>query len=622
MKSSLRALLSCLLVLVAGMGFAQNQEQSQDELLQRYDLALSNLRRSIQVLPEDAASSRESIDIASRTLAGLSSGTSSPGLVTAMEGTFNHARTAIINQSQTDLAVQVSVLAGGLRRFVYEAAVREGQAGNLELAKSRLVHLATDMGLPEATQEALAASTAGLERFRVIFEHGVAQSIQERVAFAIEQSAEEFDVNRTYRVLAQAYSFLVPVQDSSRVPEALNSALLDSINALVVHEGNGLAEKLSDLNAQVDTMLTSTTALLEGGATNLIGSSVVTGTAPSESTPASEQLQVPSLPASTNDKPVGSAGAAAEAVGAPVPTTAPATAATAVPVLEQPPEPSALEQDLMTYRLSNAVMTRLLRTYEQGNLSSVQEAVDGLFVSSAKAITAMNNGQTSRAQSLISQTRTNYTRFVAPIVEHRNPEFDMQTIGLFQALEASPALRLADTLALTRQVEAIASIVQGEPVGITPTMSVYWAGFARPVLFVLLMLLAVVPLYLMNLAFGGGNRNWQWVGWALVLLLLPVVFEGLGFLGSVIANVSGTPAINVLAGYSLFHNPITQIVWLALTAAAIMFASVGLYGICVQFGLLGKKGQNPRVTSTSETRTRVTAIETGADTVVDWDEEF
>jgi membrane-anchored glycerophosphoryl diester phosphodiesterase (GDPDase) len=130
-----------------------------------------------------------------------------------------------------------------------------------------------------------------------------------------------------------------------------------------------------------------------------------------------------------------------------------------------------------------------------------------------------------------------------------------------------------------------------------------------------------VPLALLNLAFGGSNRNWQLVGVALFFLFLPVIYEGLSYLGTFLADVTGVDVLDSLARFSIFQNTISQVVWTLLMALAILFAIIGLRGICVQFGLIGKRKQDDVVPAEAPVTT-IPANATGSETVVDWDEEF
>ena len=137
---------------------------------------------------------------------------------------------------------------------------------------------------------------------------------------------------------------------------------------------------------------------------------------------------------------------------------------------------------------------------------------------------------------------------------------------------------------------------------------------------IVLGLFAFVPLYLLFLAFGGGNRNWQLIGYALFLLLLPVIYEGLSFILSAINAFVNVPALEILSRFSFFQNPIMQVIWAVLTAIAIALATMGLYGICIQFGLIGKK--DDVAGTVVETAPSKTSIESAKTTNFEWDEEF
>jgi hypothetical protein len=130
-----------------------------------------------------------------------------------------------------------------------------------------------------------------------------------------------------------------------------------------------------------------------------------------------------------------------------------------------------------------------------------------------------------------------------------------------------------------------------------------------------------VPLYLLFLAFGGGNRNWQLIGYALFLLLVPVIYEGISYILSSIATPLNMPALDVLSRFSMFQNTFTQLLWVLLTALAIGLATAGLYGICVQFGLLGKRVEDP-ATTMLEAPASDPEMVAAKTTSFEWDEEF
>jgi hypothetical protein len=148
-----------------------------------------------------------------------------------------------------------------------------------------------------------------------------------------------------------------------------------------------------------------------------------------------------------------------------------------------------------------------------------------------------------------------------------------------------------------------------------------WAGTLRDVVTLVLGLLALIPLFLLNVAFGGGNRHWQAIGVALFLLWLPALFEGVIGLGGLLWTYAAIDVLVPLAAYSVFGNTVAQTVWAALTLLAVLFAISGLAGISRQFGLLGgrrKARATNRAGAAAVATTRHT--ETTARTV-DWDDE-
>ena len=138
---------------------------------------------------------------------------------------------------------------------------------------------------------------------------------------------------------------------------------------------------------------------------------------------------------------------------------------------------------------------------------------------------------------------------------------------------------------------------------------------------VVLAVLAFVPLRYLNLAFGGGNANWRLVAWALFLLLVPLVYEGLAALGSILADLLEMPGLDVLASWSMFTSTTGQVVWALLLFIALLLATIGLRGICRQFGLLGG-ASTVGVGAASANPTLVDMTRSTKPSAVDWDDEF
>ncbi len=141
-------------------------------------------------------------------------------------------------------------------------------------------------------------------------------------------------------------------------------------------------------------------------------------------------------------------------------------------------------------------------------------------------------------------------------------------------------------------------------------------------MFVVLGIFAFVPLRYLNMAFGGGNANWRLVSIALFLLLVPIMYEAIAAILSLAADMLDMPSLDVLANWSMFTSTTGQVAWAVLLFLALLFATIGLRGVCVQFGLLGSgRGRTGVGTSTSNP-TIVDMTRSSKPSAVDWDDEF
>jgi hypothetical protein len=583
---------SLIIVLLLGGVLAQ-----EDVVLQSYGLASENLNTVLTSLTADPVTSRDALASALQTVRPLSRDTVSVSLVPSIEATFARARTAIDNQSDTDLIVQVTVLRGGLQRMVYESALRAVNSGELAVARERLLRIAADMGMPSERLAAL--SEAQVDTLFPIFEQGVAQVAAGHLALA--RQAE--DIPATYRSLAASYSALIPVQDSPRVPPALLSTLIASFQDLVQGETAQLAARLETIDALLDAFaenaLSGTPALV-----------VAPETAPTEATGDAEAVSVAEAP--TLEAPPASNGVSEI-------TTVPAPSALD---LEREARREALTQRFAELGLNASLSAALSDTYLDSNYLSTDDVITDLQAAGSAMVVATTTADIVKFETALSRYRSVYGTYLSPLMNRQAPDVAQQTSRTLLALEASPDVRLQDVTALLGQTSTMADVLVNRPASslnrILLETTLIWGGWLRSVVMVLLALFAFIPLRLLNLAFGGGNRNWRLIGVALFLLLLPVIYEGVSSLGAVLADLTGVQALAVLAPFSIFQNNVSQVVWSLLIAVAIGLATSGLYGICVQFGLVGKQTVPLEATAVRNPTMPVENV----DDVVEWDEEF
>lgn len=634
-------------LLAAGGAFAQS-----DSLLQRYDLAMENLEIAVDSVPSDGAQARDELERALNALLTLSASASSPNLVGAMEKTFERTRVAIENQSRTDMAVQTAVLRGGFARLVMDSAYLAAAEGDLDLARARLTHLAGSLSFSAEAQQELAGATTS-DQLRLAFEAGSAEAIA--TDLQVTERLLESDRPAAYQNLARAYGESLLIQDSPRSPRGLNDQLVAAATALVDDDTAAVREAVTAAELQLSRLASN-------------ARSGVVAEAPG--TPATTEVTPSELPDLPSEQPATGDGAGSEA-GA----TEAETAGTAEPVaqadpatVEQASEPSAdaagaeageageaaplplldsaefeaavqqrigeleaerqqeeldrLSEELtlagFSARQANAGAERLLF---EGH-TSLNSALDALDASAGRAVAAQRTGDDNASRAALATLTTDYQRLAAPLLLATDPSVADATAKLLDSTLDRPNRTLGDVTLVAAQMGAVRGALAGRSSGlghdVELTVDSYWSNWTRVSVMIILGLLAIVPLALLNLAFGGGNRNWRYIGSALFLLLVPVFYEALTSLAALVVTFVDWPWLATLSTWSMFNSVTGYVVWALLVLIALLLATVGFYGICVQFGLLG----GSRRSAVPTTGTAVETKRPSGHTTVDWDEEF
>jgi hypothetical protein len=619
------------LVLLVSFSFAQEE----DALLQNYSLGVENLSQAFELMSSDSLQSTDALERASQALRYLAGSSNSTALVSQLENTFTRAKTTIQNQSQADLGVQVAVLKGGFQRLVYEAAIASANAGDVATTQRRLTRIASNSGLSEEIQNALSTET-DLSKLFATFEQGSAGVVKAHLSNVLGLLATDKGV--AYRTLAMAYGTYLPIADSPRADASSGSLFTESFTALVGDNTDTLTQAVNQLTAQMDTMSNAASQVVSGAATAAIPTIEVAATeiAATEVTPTTE-LAAEVAPASETSTEVATTDVAAtevtpEAVQSEVVNPVDVTETGVDPALVDPalapvvtlvnPFTEPLTGELARLGLSPNQQTNVAKQLLADGYTSVGSVVNTVVADTSFAMNAVQEGNQALAKSTLQKVQGTYSTYLSSLV---TPEVDQSTQGLLQTLTASPSLRQEDVATLNQQWAAVSNALGGNaPVsglqGLANTVTGFWSGWTRTIVMIVLGLFAFMPLYLLFLAFGGGNRNWQLIGYALFLLLVPVIYEGLSFLLGAINSVVNVPALDILSRFSFFQNPVMQVLWAVLTAIAIALATMGLYGICVQFGLIGKKEDVGG--TVVESAPNKTSIESAKNTNFEWDEEF
>lgn len=611
-------------LLALTFAWAQQEAAPEDDVLQRYLLATERLEEAAEALPGDAAAAQQALDRAFSTLLTLARG-SSGTLAESLDRVFERARTAVENRSTTDLAVQTTVLRGGFQRLLYESALTAAVEGQPELARSRLLRLARDVGLGAARLEQLEQlDQAG--PLRTVFEAGVADQVAARLS-SLQEAGAPTDTDGAYRELSRAYADYLLVQDSGRLDPGTEQRFVQAAQALVDGDGetylSALGALAGDLTALRDAADAGTPPVQPEGEGEGAVVELPNEPAPAETEPEATPEEGEPAPAETEPAEDAAAEADGEAEAAePLPDDLDLEAlreriASELEAEREAQALAALSEEMAALGVPEAQRDTLAERLHDEGVSSITGLEQELAAMASRLEARALRGDTIGARALLDELRRRYVTVAGPVIGAAQPEADADLRALLIQLDETPALRTSDAALLSSELAALAERLRGGTAATAHQLARgaggLWTGWIRPTVMIVIALLALLPLRLLGLAFGGGNPNWRRVGFALFLLLLPVFVEGVISAAALLAAPLGVP---VLAGWtvaSVFASDLTQMAWAATMLLAVLFAAGGFYGICVQFGVLGRR--RTREPARSQVKTR-------DDTLVDWDDDF
>ncbi len=624
----------------SGAAFAQ-----EDSLLQRYDLALENLQVATASVPGDGLQARDELERALNALLTLSRDATSSNLVQAMERTFERTRVAVENQSRTDMAVQTAVLAGGFSRLVLDSAFSSAGGGDLALARGRLEHLAKSLefGADAVSEIGNAGSSAAL---RLAFEAGAADA----VAAELKVAAQLVDDDRdgAYVSLAKAYGDSLLVQDSPRIDATLNRDLVGAAQALVTGDraeldaaidraavaltrlaaaarnaatdagaaGQPAAQATGEATAQEPAALLAPEVLPEVGG----GAQPEATAEPAATEPAATEPAATAETTETATQPV--EGQADEALAGPAFEQAVAARLAEIAAEEHRTHVDAVSLDLVRAGVPRALAGREAERVVDAGFADLGAVFTDLDAGAGRLLAGVRRGEQAEAHAALAGIASTYGAVLAPSLQQIAPDVAQGTDDLLTSLAATARLSTTDAALVGTRTGILRDAFAGKAVGVADavetTVATFWSGLPRAIVYIVLALLAIVPLVLLKMAFGGSNRNWRLVGWALFLLLVPTFYQGIVALADLLSRYVDMTWLPDLGRWSMFGGLTGQAVWAVLVLLALALAIVGLRGICVQFGLLG--GQKKSVAPAPAAA--VTKKSSTGNTTIDWDEEF
>lgn len=538
---------------------------AQQATLEGYAKLVSALDSAVKVQAGNPGVSLDRLEEASNLYRKFASEVGSPVLAQGVSTVLSRARQAV-TRSSADLAAQVGLVRGLLRRALQDELL-DATEERSALAPRLATTLATDLGLDATGRNRLRAFVAAgdAEGTRKIVQRFAAQ----KMAASLD-AANSSDKNRAYLGMAGASSWFMSVQGS---PEAANL----STGAFNTALGELTRNNRAAFNSQKADLRSSSTALA--------------GSLNSSATPNPSTATVPQTPVVVPETPE-------------TPTTG--TPTTGMPTTGTPPTP----QTPVTP-------------------ASPLSSADKVYPPLVRALTAASSADVIGARSLLLEAQQAFESGLGKSLVGQDPAANNRILERFRTLQdgmSSVGMRLMDIQNLMSDISSADDAMLDKTTlasSLSSGVGGVWQGWTRSLVFIVIAGLAFLPLRYLNLAFGGRNRYWRYIGIAMVLLFVPVLFEGLAHLGSVLAEVSGVRFFDALSNLSVLQNSTMQLLWALTLLAAVGFAIAGFRGICIQFGLIRVRGQNFTTTQldTNATTTGGTSAGSGKNTF-EWDEEF
>ncbi|GAA6744019.1 hypothetical protein [Thermus antranikianii] len=499
------------------------------------------------------------------------------------------ARQAVLRQSRVDLEARLLLVRHLLGKALYDGFF-QAPPGQKALYLTRLVR-ATGLSQPVAQ----GAESLAPEEARRRLETAYLQLMSEDLRQALSAGSRP----QAYLALARAYARFLVIQDS---PQSTLKAQ-DFIQAIGQVSGG------EDFRSSVRGLQERALAWRRH---------LQTRAAPSPSaTP-------PPSPAPAQSSPGPSAGKPSSTPPAASPPSPPAPSSSQVSPAESP-LPQEIREEVSLLRLDPQAATRIGETLQRLAIPSLinwLDLLDEVRSSLAQAQLYAEAGQYNRARAQLSYAYSRFRLKVYPVVGAYAPELAERADRLFLAMQNAVGLRTVDFTVLLGEIQEIEERLLGSSLGpwhaLQVQLQLFLLGIPRAILFLLASALAFFPLYLGWITFSGRNVYWTLLGLAFLFLALPILAEGLSYMGSILAEYGGLPILGLLANLSIAQGLVPYLAWGISAFLVVAFAGAGLRGIAAQFGLLRERGRE--VTATQDQRPSATTLT--SETIVEWDEEF
>jgi hypothetical protein len=525
------------------------------------------------------------------------------------------AQTALARKSRADLEARLQMVKSLLGKALYDSYFDALGNAQADAARALLPRLIAASALPKTLTTQIEALGSDINKVRQALERTYAQGIIN----ALSRARSQTSATQAFLEATRAYTLYLVVQESPRATGLSARAFVNALNKLSNNDLAGFRKDIDALRQQAEGFLGRVNSSSPGAARSPALARAVTAP-PAKGGASSQVTQAQATPASN---PTPKAAQAPQRVAA---QTAPVKA-----IAHEERYKGKL--DAPTQARVDAVLARL-------GFADLGEWVRGMNLELrarlSEATAHVQSGNFEEVREYLELSHGAYNARYYPVVQILDPALAERFDRLLGRMQEAVGLRATDLAVALAEVQEIEERLGGGSLGLGHTLQVQLEllllGIPRAFLFILAALLAVFPLYLVKLTFGGRNAYWRLLGLAFFFLFLPAMIEGLSYVSSILADprFGNLPFLAPLSTFSIQSSLIAQLLWGLTLFLVIGLSAAGLRGIAVQFGLIQDRRArthttvvqtNPGLAATAPVRAAPDPKLT-SETIVEWDEEF
>ena len=503
-------------------------------------------------------------------------------LIDAGTKALKNAASMVNQRSAINIGAQSMLVKSILQRVMYDRLFSDMNAGKTPSATRYANTLAGAFNMPAANLNTLktAVKRKDIAKARSILESQVADIMTNSLKLARDNVA---DKSTAYQAVVRASSHFLIVQDSPRVSEDLTvSSFANAVQSITSGDVPGFKQGIA-------TLLTRTQDFGKRAR----------GIALSDSNPVAS-----TTPATTSTPVIPSNGNPSNPSNPSTPTVKPTTPAVApiAPAVALPSGFNTINTELVKAGIPALRARAFATSLANQKFTSLSGVLDKLSATVGESLSQVQNGDVQAGRANLELAKNLFESSVKPALEVVNADQAAQTSKVFDATINAIGVRSVDVAVLLGEVVSVKNLFQNaQPAATMQNLSAsvqpWWAGTLRGILFLIAAMLFCYAIYLLNLAFGGKNPYWRYIGISMVLLFIPPLLEGLAWLGSVLSQTAGLTFLDGLSSWSVLQNPLAQIAWAILMIAAAAFATAGFRGIATQFGLIRNRNNQTNMGS-------------------------